>query len=169
MPMTFRVAPIAEEHIPGFRAAVDSVARELRYLTLLEAPPLESTREFVKGNIAGGAPHFVAIADDKIVGWCDVTLKPRTSQAHSGVLGMGVIEPYRGRGIGRALMDAALMAAKAKGLTRVELTVRVDNEPAKKLYEAFGFMVEGICRRHMCVNGEYADSYYMAVLFETKG
>jgi len=169
MPVTFRVVPITEEHIPGFRAAVDSVARELRYLSLMEAPPLESTREFVQGNIASGAPHFVAMADDKVVAWCDVTIKSRPSQAHSGVLGMGVIEPYRGRGIGRALMDAALKAAKAKGLTRVELTVRVDNEPAKKLYDAFGFVVEGICQRHMCINGEYTDSYYMAVLYDKKG
>ena len=165
-PTAFRVVPIAEEHIPGFRAAVDSVARELRYLLLLEAPPLESTREFVKGNIAGGAPQFVAIADDKIVGWCDVTLKPRTSQAHCGMLGMGVIEPYRGRGIGKALMEATLKAARAKGLTRVELTVREDNGPAKKLYEAFGFVEEGICRRHIRINGKYVDSYYMALLYD---
>jgi hypothetical protein len=33
--------PIAEAHISGFRAALDSVARELRFLAFLEAPPLE--------------------------------------------------------------------------------------------------------------------------------
>ena len=47
MPMTFRVMPIAEEHIPGVRAALDSVARELRYLAFLEAPPPESGWEAV--------------------------------------------------------------------------------------------------------------------------
>ena len=166
--MSYRVVPIAEEHIPGVRAALDSVARELRYLAFLEAPPPESVREFVLGNIAAGTPQFVAIADEKVVGWCDVTPKHRPAFLHSGILGMGVIEPYRGRGIGKALVGATLNAARAKGLTRVELTVRVSNERAKKLYEAFGFVVEGISRRHICINGEYADSYYMAVLYDKK-
>jgi hypothetical protein len=43
--MTHRVVPIAEHHIAGLREAVDSVARERRYLALLEAPPLEAATE----------------------------------------------------------------------------------------------------------------------------
>lgn len=39
--MTFRAVPIAEEHIAGFRAALDGVARERRFLIFLEAPPYE--------------------------------------------------------------------------------------------------------------------------------
>jgi ribosomal protein S18 acetylase RimI-like enzyme len=166
MPSTFRVVPIAEEHIAGFHAAVDSVARELLYLLLLEAPPIETTREFVRGNIAAGTPQFVALDGNQVVGWCDVTPKSRPSQAHCGMLGMAVIEPYRGRGIGKALLDATLKAARAKGMTRVELTVRADNEKAKRLYESFGFAVEGTCRRHVRIKGEYSDSYYMALLFQ---
>ena len=145
---------------------LDAVARERRYLALLEAPPLDEVTRFIKEGIASGAPQIVAIADKKVVGWCDVWPKPRAALKHSGVLGMGVIEGYRGRGIGKALMGAALQAAKDRGFTRVELTVRVDNPRAKKLYEQFGFVEEGLCRRHMCINGEYADSYLMAVLYD---
>jgi ribosomal protein S18 acetylase RimI-like enzyme len=162
----FRVVPIAEEHIPGFHAAVDSVARELKYLALLEAPPIESTRAFVMGNIAAGSPQFVAIADGKVVGWCDVLPKDRPAFRHAGVLGIGVIEDRRGRGIGKALMDATLRAARAGGLTRVELTVRADNGRAKKLYESFGFEVEGLSRRHFRIHGEYTDSYMMSLLLD---
>jgi RimJ/RimL family protein N-acetyltransferase len=161
-----RVVPIAEEHVEGFRAAVDSVARELRYLAFLQAPPLEDVRKFVMENVAARAPQMVAVADGKVVGWCDALPKPRPALSHSGVLGLGVIEPYRGLGIGPALLEATLAAAKASGLTRVELTVRVDNERAKRLYERFGFAKEGLCRRHIHINGEYYDSYLMAVLYE---
>jgi len=79
---------------------------------------------------------------------------------------MGVIDSHRGRGIGRALMEAALHAAWNKGFTRIELTVRADNTRAKQLYESFGFAVEGLCKRHILVKGEYADSYLMALLHE---
>ena len=165
--MTYQIVPIAEEHIPGFRAVVDSVAREQRYLAMIEAPPPDETRKFVLGNISTGAPQFVAIADEIIVGWCDIVPKPRHTLRHSAVLGMGVMRAYRSRGIGRSLIESALRAAQANGLSRIELTVRTDNESAKKLYAAFGFVVEGVCKRYICINGEYMDCYLMALLYET--
>ena len=163
-PIVPLIVPISEPHIEGFRAAVDSVARERRYLALLEAPPETDTRKYVQDNIAGGAPHFVAVADGKVGGWCDVAVRPRSTQRHSGILGMGVISEYRGKGIGRALMQATLAAAKASGIRRIELMVRVDNKPARRLYESFGFVAEGLCKRHMCIDGQFIDSWLMALL-----
>jgi RimJ/RimL family protein N-acetyltransferase len=163
--MSFKVIPIAEEHIESFRAAVDRVAREHRYLALLEAPPLEAVREFVRENIRNGNPQLVALVDGAVVGWCDIIPKAWESLRHSGVLGMGVIPEYRGQGIGGALIAATLEAAKRKGLTRIELTVRTDNEPARKLYEKLGFVHEGRFLRHLKIGGEYRDSDQMALLF----
>jgi RimJ/RimL family protein N-acetyltransferase len=160
------IVALAEEHIGGFRSAVDSVARELKYLAMIEAPPHHEIRKFCLESIATGVPQFVAVVDDKVVGWCDVFPKPRPTLRHSGVLGMGVIEGYRGRGIGSELMSATLQAAKARRLTRIELTVRIDNQRAKRLYERFGFVTEALCRRHMLVNGEYKDSYLMALVYD---
>ena len=164
--MNYRVVPMTEPLIPGFRAAVDSVAKERRYIAMLEAPSMKDTKKFVLSNLATGVPQFVAIADDNVVGWCDVLPKPRATLKHSGVLGVGIIAPYRGRGIGRSLIGAALEAAKSKGLTRIELTVRVDNDRAKKLYESFGFITEGRCKHHMRIDGNYNDSYLMALLYD---
>jgi ribosomal protein S18 acetylase RimI-like enzyme len=160
------IVPIAEEHIEGFRAAVDSVARERAYLAMLEGPAEADVKKYVLGNIANAEPHFVAIAAHKVVGWCDIARKPRTALRHSGILGMGVLAEYRGQGIGPALMDATLKAAKERGFTRIELTVRVDNERARRLYQRFGFVTEGLCRRHMRVDGEYKDSWLMALLYD---
>jgi ribosomal protein S18 acetylase RimI-like enzyme len=140
------------------------VARERRYLALLEAPAEADVQKYVRENIAKHAPHFVATAAGNVIGWCDIAVKPRPTLAHSGILGMGVLSEYRGRGIGRALIDATLQAARAGGISRIELTVRVDNEPARRLYESFGFVTEGLCRRHMRVDGEYKDSWLMALL-----
>ncbi len=41
------IAAITAAHIDGFHDALDAVARERKYLTMLEAPPLPRIREFV--------------------------------------------------------------------------------------------------------------------------
>jgi ribosomal protein S18 acetylase RimI-like enzyme len=159
-----RIVRLAEEHVDGFHAVLDSVAREERYLAMLQAPALDEVRRFVAESMAKQRPQFIAVADDRLVGWCDVIEKPREALKHSGVLGMGVLQAYRGRGHGAALMQHTLADAREKGFTRIELTVRVDNERAKRLYEKFGFAIEGLCQRHMRVRGAYYDSYLMACL-----
>lgn len=134
-----RIAPLEEKDAEAYREVFDGVARERLYLAWL---------------------------GDQAVGWCDVIEKPTQILAHSGVLGMGVSAEHRGSGIGTALMDATLKDARAKGFKRVELTVRIDNPRAKLLYERFDFVTEGLLRRHMRVDGEYKDSYLMAVLYD---
>ncbi len=163
----FKVVPTAEEHISGFHAVLDSVARERRYLAMLQAFPLENTAEFVRSCIRAGSPHFIALVDGRAVGWCDIQPVPRETQAHGGVLGMGILEGHRGRGIGRALMSKTLEAARKSGLDRVELTVREDNLRAKALYEKFGFTVEGVKRKAARVDGRYYDLFLMSLLFES--
>ena len=162
--MSPAIVAITEEHIEGFRAALDSVAREHRYLAFLEAPPIEQVREYIEGNILAGHPHFVALAEGRLVGWCDVVPNKRPTLAHSGVLGIGLIEAFRSRGLGTALMQTAIDAAFRKGLTRIELTVRKDNIRARRLYEKLGFEVEGLVRRHMRVGDRYYDSFLMSLL-----
>lgn len=45
----------------------------------------------------------------------------------------------RGEGLGKALVDAAISRAKARGCRRIELDVNEQNEPARALYRAAGF------------------------------
>lgn len=160
------VVPVAEEHIAGYHHAVDRVARERRYLAFLEALPIEKSAEFVRENIAQGHPHVVALVDGGVVGWCDICPIARPVYRHGGVLGMGIVEEHRGKGIGEALMRAALEQARRAGMKRVELTVRADNERAIALYRKIGFVDEGVKRKAIFVDGRYIDVVCMAVLFE---
>ncbi len=158
------IVPITEKHIDGFWAAVDSVARELKYLAFLEGPPINTTRDFVLQNIEGNWPHFVALCDDRVVGWCDISALDRPVFAHIGSLGMGVLASYRGQGIGKKLIHAAIQQAEQKGLTRIELTVREQNKRAIALYEQFGFEKEGIHKNAVRINGTYENHIFMALL-----
>jgi ribosomal protein S18 acetylase RimI-like enzyme len=162
----YRITAIGPEHIAGFRAVVDSVAREKRYLAMLEAPPLADVTRFVTGNIRRGHPQFVALVNDRVVGWCDVIPIDRPVCAHIGTLGLGIIGEYRGQGIGKALMQAAIAQARASGLTRIELTVRGSNLKAQTLYRNLGFVDEGRKERGARVDGEYEDVLMMGLLLD---
>jgi RimJ/RimL family protein N-acetyltransferase len=63
-------------------------------------------------------------------------------------LGMAVLEEHRGRGGGRALVDAALEYARDAGLRKLELEVFPDNGRAIALYLGAGFEIEGYRRDH---------------------
>jgi len=159
------IVPIAPEHIESFHRALDFVARERRYLAFLEAPPLESTRAFVLDMIKRRYPQFVALSGLEVVGWCDVTPKTMPVYAHSGVLGIALLPPFRGQGIGKRLILRALDAARAIGLQRVELTVRETNTGAIELYKKVGFEVEGPPRRAVRLDGADENIVCMALLF----
>jgi putative acetyltransferase len=68
----------------------------------------------------------------------------------------------RRRGIGRALLVAAVDWARAAGVTKLELHVFPWNEPAIRLYERFGFEREGVRRGHYLRDGEEVDAILMA-------
>ena len=164
-PAPCRIVPIGREHLAGFHAALDRVAREGRYLAMLQAPPFARTRRFVLESLRDGAIHFVALAEDEtVVGWCDLRPKAAATLRHSAVLGMGVVEEFRGRRIGTQLLAIALAGADARGLRRAELVVRADNHAAIALYRHFGFVEEGRCRQYLRVQGEDHDALLMARL-----
>jgi len=160
--MGIEIVPIQRRHFEGFREVLDGVARERRYIAFLEAPPLAEVRRFLRNNLRGGAPAFVALDDGRVVGWCDIIRKPQPTTSHSGVLGMGVAASHRGRGVGSRLIAATIETALARGLTRIELTVRTDNAAAIALYRRAGFESEGRMRRYLIVDGQYYDALLMA-------
>lgn len=158
------IVPIAEQHIDGFHQALDTVARERRYLTFLEAPPLESTRAFVRDMIANGHSQFVAIADGAVAGWCDIRRHAQPIHAHGGALGMGILPAFRSKGLGERLIRKTIEDAQSKGLVRIELNVHADNGRAIRLYERVGFVREGIGKDFVCIDGRYLDVISMAIV-----
>lgn len=162
MPTHYPIVPISRRQFASFYAALDGVAREGRFLAMPEAPPLAKVRRFVLDSLRSGAVHFVALDQERVLGWCDIRPRSPATMRHCGVLGMGVIASHRSQGLGGELLGATLDAARASGMTRVELTVRADNGPAIGLYRKFRFDTEGVCRGAMQVDGVYYDTMIMA-------
>jgi ribosomal protein S18 acetylase RimI-like enzyme len=158
-----QIVPISEEYIEGFHRCLDSVARERRFLGLVKAPPLESTREFVLSNISRNIPQYVAVEGGRVVGWCDISPNRREGFTHCGSLGMGVLRDYRGQGHGTRMMEDAILTAKENGIERVELEVYASNVPAIRLYEKRGYVHEGVKKKARKLDGKYDDILLMAL------
>jgi RimJ/RimL family protein N-acetyltransferase len=152
------------DHVEGYRRALDVVARERKYLTMLEAQPEPDTLRFVKSNLENGNPMMVALAGDKVIGWCDVRREFFPSRAHRGTLGMGLLPEWRGRGLGQRLLEATLARARRSGFKRIELDVYADNLRAIALYEKAGFVREGLLRDATLIDGVFRDAILMAIV-----
>jgi putative acetyltransferase len=112
---------------------------------------------------AGNHYGLVACASERIVGSLGLVVSERPRRAHVGEIGMAVHDEWHGRGIGTALLDAAIqLADRWLNLRRLELTAYVDNEPALRLYKKFDFEVEGLFRRYAFRDGAYVDAYALA-------
>ena len=111
-----------------------------------------------------GLYSLVACVEGEVVGSLSLhTSSTRWRMRHVGSIGMAVRDDWQGKGVGTALMEAALdIADNWLNLTRIELRVYVDNSAAVALYKNCGFEIEGTHRRLAFRNGEYVDAYSMA-------
>lgn len=129
-------------------------------------PPF--TRERVEGwtrNIDySKVLAIVAVTgDERIVATASLQFNPQEVLRHKAELGITVHDSCQNRGIGTALLSHLLGIAKERGIKKVHLTVRADNERAIRLYGKFGFKVEGTFHNEMCLNGKFIDDYRMAL------
>jgi putative acetyltransferase len=112
-----------------------------------------------------GLFRYFAEAHGRVVGSITLYKSQNPAAHHVANLGMGVHPDHWRQGVGSRLMEAALdLADNWLNLSRVELEVTVDNPGGIRLYEKFGFQIEGTRRFHMYGDGRWADSHFMARL-----
>ncbi|MBL8515841.1 MAG: GNAT family N-acetyltransferase [Betaproteobacteria bacterium] len=108
--------------------------------------------------------RLVAVMDGRIVGNLGLHLAAwQHRRRHAYGVGMAVHDDFARRGVGTALMAAAIdLADNWMQIQRLELTVYVDNAPAIALYRKFGFEIEGTHQRYAFRSGAFTDSHTMA-------
>lgn len=121
-------------------------------------PPVDVDQRAASWELDG---TLVAVMADEIVG----SLRVEPSWYGVGEIGMMVATEWRGRGVGAALMVAAIDWARGHGLHKLALSVFPHNEAAIALYKKFGFVEEGRRVRHMRrASGELWDLIDMGLL-----
>lgn len=87
---------------------------------------------------------------------------------HVATLGTYIVAAVRGRGMGRALSAATWDAARARGFSKLVITVREDNPDAQAFYDALGFQQCGRLARQAFVDGRYVDELLYELFLEGK-
>jgi RimJ/RimL family protein N-acetyltransferase len=62
------------------------------------------------------------------------------------------------------MMQEVIAWSLAAGLKRLELTVHTTNLRAVSVYLRHGFLVEGMHRSSLLVDGKYVDEYFMSLI-----
>ena len=132
----------------------------------LPFPSVEMWRKRLTEPPEGMFGLVACVNDGEVVGQLGLHTSPyRPRRRHAGQIGMAVRDDWQGQGVGTALLQAAVdLADKWLNLTRLELTVYTDNEPAIRLYKKFGFTIEGTLVQYAFREGQYVDTYTMARL-----
>ena len=125
-----------------------SVSDERRYLRSVRRHP--------------DAAVYVVVDTDTIVGRLSLARDPHPASRHVADLGLMVAAAYRRRGIGRALLEQAVAWARTADVRKLELHVFPWNGPAIALYEAFGFVREGVRTGHYLRDSAEVDALLMA-------
>jgi len=129
--------------------------------------PYPSAAAWRKRIVEAAPEHYSlgCVAGDEMVGNVSLTTTTRPRRAHVASLGLAVRDDWHGRGVGTRLMEAAVsLADNWLNVLRLELTVYADNAVARRLYEKFGFTVEGRHPAYALRDGAYAETLSMARL-----
>ena len=120
-----------------------ALARELYGLPERDPEPLRAGFESLVNDV--DAAPFLAIADGEAAGFIGFRFRRRLNHAtfEGWVSDLFVRERLRGRGIGRALLGAAIAEWRLRGGHQVMLEVGSERTAARALYEAFGFANQG--------------------------
>src|SRR5262245_5068918 len=90
-------------------------------------------------------------------GYCGCIQGVRTGRRTGMVQNLGVLDDHRGRGVGRALLVAAMHGFRDAGLSAVQLEVSARNAPAVRLYRGAGFeTIKTLSRETRAEFTEYA-------------
>ena len=115
-----------------------------RYPEEMESFSVESEERWIESqNSTPDALSLVCCVDDRIIGNCQITRLSGKKLCHRASIALAILQDYWGLGIGGAMFDAMLAAAKEWGVEIVELDYIEGNERALRLYEKKGFEIVG--------------------------
>jgi RimJ/RimL family protein N-acetyltransferase len=151
------------EAMADYMAAL--MAERLETITQREAPSVEDERDWVlQAAFAERAMIMLAEIGGEVIGLLDFWTGERPDNRHSGHFGMSVAKAWRGRGLGRRMLQTIIDEARGwPGFCRIELECVAWNTAAIGLYESLGFVVEGRMVKAINLRGQPEDMLVMAL------
>jgi RimJ/RimL family protein N-acetyltransferase len=154
--MPFEIRPARDEDRLPLALVFAAVAEERDGIGT--EPPVDVEARAASWTLDG---TFAAVADGEVIG----SIHVGTSGHGFGEIGMAIAREWRGRGVGSALMAAAIDWAREQGLHKLSLGVFAHNTAGLALYRKYGFVEEGRRIKHYRrQNGELWDTVEMGLL-----
>ncbi|MGQ9556373.1 MAG: ribosomal protein S18-alanine N-acetyltransferase [Desulfurispora sp.] len=98
------------------------------------------------------AYYLVLLAAERVIGYAGMWVV--IDEGH--ITNVAVHPDWRGRGLGRSLLEELIRRARQKGVVRMTLEVRQSNQVARHLYRKLGFVENGRRRKYYSDNNEDA-------------
>ncbi len=163
--MLIRKAKITDvESFWNMQYELDKETKYMLYEPEERSKNLLRVETMILRSIEGDNLLLFAEDNDNIVGYISAQRGTVNRIKHSAYIVIGIRKKYQHKGIGTRFFEELDRWAIESGLKRLELTVLCPNVAAKKLYEKSGFVIEGVKKCSIYLEGEYVDEYYMAKL-----
>lgn len=115
---------------------VNMLSKQLGYPLLIE----QTLQNIIAITRSKDHTAFVAIDKDKIVGWIGVAYSIMIEvMPHCEINGLVIDENYRGKGVGKLLIEHVKQWAKQKGVDKLSLHCNIKRTEANLFYQHLGF------------------------------
>lgn len=163
----FVVRRARQEDLSGLVGVIRQITQEETYIVgesvghELDAI-VEYVDAIVRDDVESRSMFFVAIVDGEVIGWVDLREPERTKLRESTQLTMGILDEYRGRGIGARLLEHAHDWADANDYRKVFSSLPETNDEAVAFLKRNGWVTEAVRPDHYLVDGEPVDEVMRA-------
>ena len=137
------------------------IADERKFVVTERVSP-ERRKRWIRSIDDSGLLWILAEAGEELAGTLTLSRYGNLAKTkHIRELEIGIAKPFRGIGVGTALMDCAIRWADRRKVKKVILSVFSTNGRALSLYKKFGFLREGTRKKQYLIDGEYVDEVMM--------
>lgn len=159
----FTIRQARQEDLTGLVGAIRAAIGGGEYVDAeTVADVVDSEGVLLRHNELESRIFFVACIDGDVVGWVHLKHPEITKLAHTAELTLGVLEQYRGYGIGSHLLERGTEWAGSNDYEKLYNSVPSSNQEAIDFLKAHGWETEAVREDHYKINGNYADEVMMA-------
>jgi GNAT superfamily N-acetyltransferase len=158
------VRPAQQEDIAGILGVIETIASDEAYVVARRlAADVTRDEVLLRHNESEDRVFFVATVDDDAVGWLHVEVSQAPNMSHTAELTVGVLDAYRGGGLGSTLMERGLDWARSAGIEKVYQNLPATNDAAISFLEANGWTTESTRGGHDRIDDELVDEVQLAI------
>lgn len=162
--INFEIRMARQDDLGGLVGAIRAVAEAGTYIEAESVADLLDHEEvLLRHNQLESRVFFVATVEGEVVGWVHLDAPELRKLAHTAELTVGVLEGYRGHGIGGQLLERGLQWAATNDYEEIYQAVPATNQEAIRFLEAHGWETEAVRADHYRIDGAHVDEVMMAV------